>query len=64
MRIKTEKTEKVEGLSDRVRDELIMDFCRNCEDHDADESSCADHTCVVWTCFGALLDGVAERGMP
>ena len=62
MRIKTEKTEKVEGLSDRVRDELIVDFCQECEDHD--EYDCADHSCVVWACFGALLDGVAERGGP
>ena len=54
MRIKTEKTEKVEGLSDRVRDELIVDFCQECEDHD--EHECADHSCVVWACFGVLLE--------
>jgi len=45
------KTEKIEGLNDKVRDELIVAFCQECEDHDADESSCADHTCVVYACL-------------
>ena len=37
-----------------VRDNLIMDYCQECPDHD--EYDCADHECFIWKMFGILTE--------